>query len=242
MKIRWVAIAILSAGLNLTFSASGRSQSLNETLQNAICAQDWRGALQTLQEIERVAPEHASRLTTYRSRLQNLAARGVYRPEWNCSGGTLPANTTSAVTETAVTETAPPPVRSGVFRVPIKDIRGGTPVIDVIFNGTETFEMLFDTGATTTLILPSMAAKLGLETLGNAEATVADGRTNKVNIARVNSLSVGDLELNDVTVTFDPRADEASLEGMGLLGQNVFQNYDVLLKQNEIEFRERVAE
>lgn len=234
MKIRWVAIAILTAGLNLIFSASGRSQSLNEALQNAICAQDWRGALQTMQEIERVAPEHASRLLAYRSRLQNLAARGIYRPEWDCSGGSLPASTAPSLPEAATQSS-----QSGVFRVPIKDIRGGTPVVDVTFNGTETFEMLFDTGATTTLILPSMAAKLELETLGNAEATVADGRTNKVNIARVNSLAVGDLELNDITVTFDPRADEASLEGMGLLGQNVFQNYDVLLKQNEIEFRER---
>ncbi|MEM9538650.1 MAG: retropepsin-like aspartic protease [Cyanobacteria bacterium P01_E01_bin.42] len=237
MKIRFVAIALLSAGFNLVFSASGRSQSLNEMLQNAICAQDWRGALQTLQEIERIAPEHASRLTTYRSRLQDLAARGIYRPEWDCSGGGFPASTTPSLPTAAA-----PSSQSGVFRIPIKDIRGGTPVIDVTFNGTETFEMLFDTGATTTLILPSMAAKLGLETLGNADATVADGRTSKVNISRVNSLQVGNLELNDVTVTFDPGADEAGLEGMGLLGQNVFQNYDVLLKQDEIELYERGAE
>ena len=231
MKARLVAIACLSSGLNLIFSASGRSQSLNEALENAICAQDWRGALQTIQEIKQVAPEYASQLTAYQSRLQNLAARGVYRPEWDCSGGGLPMSATPSLPANGT--------QAGVFRVPIKETRGGTPVVDVTFNGTETFEMLFDTGATTTLILPSMAEKLGLEILGNAEATVADGRTNTVNVARVNSLAVGDLELNDVTVTFDPRADEASLEGMGLLGQNVFQNYDVSLKENEIEFRER---
>ncbi|MEA5467543.1 retropepsin-like aspartic protease [Spirulina sp. 06S082] len=230
MKFRFAAIALLATGFNLIFSPSGRSQSLNEALNSAICAQDWSRALQTIQEIKQVSPEHAAQLTTYQSRLQNLATRGFYLPGWNCSGGGLP--TASAIAPAQ-------PSTSGVFRVPIKEFRGGTPVVEVTFNGTDTFPMLFDTGATTTLILPSMANKLKLETLGNAEATVADGRTKKVNVARVNSLKVGDLEVNDVTVTFDLRADEASLEGIGLLGQNVFQHYDISLKKEEIEFRER---
>jgi aspartyl protease family protein len=231
MKFRFAAIALLATGFNLIFSPSGRSQSLNEALTSAICAQDWSRALQTIQEIKQVSPEHGSQLTAYQSRLQNLAAQRVYLPGWSCSSGGLP--TASAIAPTQSSST------SGVFRVPIKEFRGGTPVVEVTFNGTETFTMLFDTGATTTLILPSMANKLNLETLSNAEATVADGRTKKVNIARVDSLKVGDLEVNDVTVTFDLSADEASLEGMGLLGQNVFQHYDISLKKDEIEFRER---
>ncbi|MGK7924376.1 MAG: TIGR02281 family clan AA aspartic protease [Spirulina sp.] len=238
MKLRFVAIAFLAAGLNLAFSASSRSQSLNEALQSAICAQDWQGALQTLQEIERIAPEHAARLTTYQSRLQNLAARGVYNPEWDCrGGGSLP---TSPAPAPVAPPSAPIPVSRGrVFRVPIKEVRGGTPVVDVTFNGRETFQMLFDTGATTTMILPSMAARLNLPILDTVDVTVADGRRVKSYVSRLNSLKVGDLQIEDVIVTFSPRSDERSLEGMGLLGQNVFQKYDILLKQDEIELHER---
>ena len=44
------------------------------------------------------------------------------------------------------------PVDTRVFRVPIKRRSGRTPVIDVTFNGGQSFEMIVDTGASKTLI------------------------------------------------------------------------------------------
>ncbi|HEY9836162.1 MAG TPA: aspartyl protease family protein, partial [Vampirovibrionales bacterium] len=62
---------------------------------------------------------------------------------------------------------------SGVFQIPIKRRQGGIPVVDVIFNGTEKFEMLFDTGASATLITPSMASSLNVVPFDKARISTA---------------------------------------------------------------------
>lgn len=63
-----------------------------------------------------------------------------------------------------------------VLQVPIKRREGGTPVIDVTFNGRQTFEMLFDTGASHTAITPQMAKALGVVQDGAALFETAGGR------------------------------------------------------------------
>ena len=61
------------------------------------------------------------------------------------------------------------PVDTGVYRIPIKRRSGNTPIIDVTFNGQKTFEMIFDTGASGTLITQSMANALQLKPSGTLQ-------------------------------------------------------------------------
>jgi hypothetical protein len=128
---------------------------------------------------------------------------------------------------------------SGVFQVTIKSSEGGTPVVDVTFNGSQTFEMLFDTGATGTLITSEMAQALNLESQGTAIVTIADGSQVEVNIGVVQSVQVGNLMVGEIPVGIAAPGAEEGLKNRGLLGQDVYGNYDITIKQDVIEFRPR---
>lgn len=228
MKRPVLAIAALlwAVGLLAPRTSQANSQ-LNQQLSTAICGQNWYQAIQIIQQMKRLAPQAAGRLAAYQSRLQALADRGIYVPDWQCSSGGLPS-----------AEDAAP--ASEVFTIPIVDRRGGIPVVQVTFNGSHTYEMLFDTGASTTFILGSMANEIQPREIAEGFAVVADGRAIPTIIAEVDSLMVGDLTLNNAEVTFDANTEnEANLDGIGLLGQNVYSAYDVLIGEDTIELRQR---
>ncbi|TVQ51492.1 MAG: hypothetical protein EA366_15390 [Spirulina sp. DLM2.Bin59] len=221
MKIRVLAIALLTPVLSIIFPPSSTANGLNQRLQQAICGQNWRQGVNILQEMKQLAPQQAVQLTAYQSRLQVLADRNIFITDWNCANGGLPAATTPAA--------APQ-----VFTIPIIRREGNIPVVEVTFNG-QTFPMLFDTGASTTFILPSMARAIQPEIKGRGMATVADGRNVPTTIAEVATLEVGNLSLSNVVVTFSEDTDELALEGVGLLGQNVYGAYDIAIRENVIE-------
>ncbi|KAF3884443.1 MULTISPECIES: retropepsin-like aspartic protease family protein [Nostocales] len=125
------------------------------------------------------------------------------------------------------------PSDKGVFRIPIKRRMGKTPVVDVTFNGHKTFEMIVDTGASITLITSNMANTLKLKPTGNMQAEIADGSQVKFSLSQVNSIAVGGAVVNNVEVAIAPKA------GIGLLGHNFFDNYDVKILGNVIEFSRR---
>jgi len=237
MKLRALALALPLLCGSLAVAPPARAQHyLNEALNQAICAQDWFQAIVVLEEIKRQLPARAAQLTVYQSQLQNLADRNVFVPSWSCAGGGLPsAQATPAAEPEEPIAIAP----AGTFRIPIKRRLAGIPVVDVTFNGSSTFEMLFDTGASVTKILPSMAQELALQTEGTIRTTVADGRAIDSNLGRLQSLQIGDLVVNDVAVTFANGTNEENLNGLGLLGQNVFGNYDVTIGEEFIELRIR---
>lgn len=130
---------------------------------------------------------------------------------------------------------------SGVFEIPIKRRQGGIPVVDVLFNGTEKFEMLFDTGASATLITPTMARNLNVVPFDKARIATASASEVEVDVARVSKIQVGDATLEELLVTIAPPEVEGGLQGMGLLGQNFFGSYDITIKENIIELRTRAA-
>lgn len=129
---------------------------------------------------------------------------------------------------------------SGVFQIPIKRRQGGIPVVDVIFNGTEKFEMLFDTGASATLITPTMARNLNVVPFDKARIATASSSEVEVDVGRVSKIQVGDATLEELLVTIAPEV-EGGLQGMGLLGQNFFGSYDITIKENIIDLRTRAA-
>jgi predicted aspartyl protease len=144
---------------------------------------------------------------------------------------------------TAQQKAAPPPkpqpplspaANKAFFKAPIKRLRGGTPVIEVTFNGNQKFEMLLDTGASGTLLTPPMAYALGLKPVGVTNGTVADGATVQLPVAYVKSMEIDGRVMKKVLVAIAPASKE-----IGLLGQDFFEGYDITIKQDLIEFRRR---
>lgn len=122
----------------------------------------------------------------------------------------------------------------GLFQVPIKRRVGNIPVIEVTFNGNQTFDMLLDTGASGTVITPPMANQLQVRPHDAIRVNTPSSRNVLFRVARVTSVEVGGLIINNP---------EVAISGpelpMGLLGQNFFGNHDITIKENVIEFRSR---
>ena len=129
--------------------------------------------------------------------------------------------------------TQPPANPSGnqkVFQAKIKRRAGGTPVIDVVFNGNKTFEMIVDTGASGTLITQRMATALGVKPVRTERAGIADGSVVEFPIGRVQSMGVGGALIKNVEVAIAKQME------IGLLGHDFFGNYDVKIKKDVVEF------
>ncbi|BAY27536.1 hypothetical protein NIES2100_73610 [Calothrix sp. NIES-2100] len=125
------------------------------------------------------------------------------------------------------------PIDSRVFRVPIKRRMGKTPVLDVTFNQEQTFEMILDTGASSTLITLKMANALKLQPTGKINAQIADGTEVQFVTSKVNYITVGSAVANNIEVAIAPKA------AIGLLGHDFFDNYDIKILETEVEFRHR---
>jgi predicted aspartyl protease len=121
-----------------------------------------------------------------------------------------------------------------VFTAPIKRRQRGTPVIDVTFNGTQTFEMVVDTGASGTVITQAMAKSLNIVPNGTVTANTASAKGITFRTGTVESIAVDGAVERKVRVAIGG----AELE-MGLLGQDFFSQYDVSLKQDVVEFHRR---
>ena len=121
-----------------------------------------------------------------------------------------------------------------VFTIPIKRRSGRTPVVEVTFNGQQTFEMIIDTGASGTVITQAMAESLGVVPEGEVIADTASARGIRFRTGRVQSIAVEGVEARNVRVAIgSPELD------MGLLGQDFYENYDIWIKKNVIEFHRR---
>ncbi|SRR5579883_487112 len=119
-----------------------------------------------------------------------------------------------------------------VFIVPIKRRVGGTPIIEVTFNGDQQFEMILDTGASGTVINQKMADALGVIPVGKAKANTASSKAVEFPIGYIDSIEVGGARVNQIAVAIAG----SDLE-TGLLGHDFFGNYDLTIKRDVIEFR-----
>ncbi len=133
---------------------------------------------------------------------------------------------------------SPPPVlprHNEVFIAPIKRRLGGTPIIEVTFNGTQRFEMIVDTGASGSVITQKIAAALGVVTVGKAKANTASAKAVEFPIGYLDSMEAGGMIVNKVPVAIAGTELET-----GLLGHDFFGNYDLTIKRNVVEFRPQV--
>ncbi|NET30610.1 MAG: hypothetical protein F6K19_01225 [Cyanothece sp. SIO1E1] len=126
------------------------------------------------------------------------------------------------------------PNRPGVYQAQILRRIGGTPVIEVTFNGNQTFEMIVDTGASGTLITQEMANKLGVQPVGDAKISTASANDVRFPLGYVDSVAVNGVVAQNVLVAIaNPELQ------VGLLGQDFFGRYDLTIRENTIEFSER---
>jgi len=128
----------------------------------------------------------------------------------------------------------PPPKNSsitqGSFLIPIKRRVGGIPIVEVVFNGVHRYEMLFDTGASSVVLTDNMAQVIGVKKERSVAANTAGGPA-KAYLGQVKSAQAGNLNLNNLVVGISPQL----AGGLGLLGQNFFRGYDVIIRKNQIE-------
>lgn len=94
MKLKVLTTIILLSAMELVqlaaASPSFSQNDLNAQLQESLCAQNWGRALQTIDQMKKVAGrEYASQLTLYRGRIEVLARENARVPGWTegCAGG-----------------------------------------------------------------------------------------------------------------------------------------------------------
>ncbi|TAD75954.1 MAG: hypothetical protein EA001_12955 [Oscillatoriales cyanobacterium] len=119
-----------------------------------------------------------------------------------------------------------------VAQAPIIGRLSGIPVIEVKFNG-RSFPMMLDTGASSTVVTRRMASALGLQPHDKVTVTTPSDRAVQFEVARVDSVQVDRLVLNNLEVAIAPTME------VGLLGQNFFGAYDVTIRSNQVEFHAR---
>jgi aspartyl protease family protein len=106
--------------------------------------------------------------------------------------------------------------------------------VEVVFNGVHRYEMLFDTGASSVVLTAEMARVMGVKKERSVAANTAGGMTEAY-LGQVKSAQAGNLKLNNLVVGISPQL----VGGLGLLGQNFFSGYDVIIRKNQIELHPR---
>lgn len=129
-------------------------------------------------------------------------------------------------------DSAPTPSNPDIFEIPIKRREANIAVIEVVFNNQHPFEMLLDTGASGTAVTAEMAEVLQVQVEGTTLVSTAGG-VIQAGVGQVNSIAAGGITIQNVDVVVVPNLP------IGLLGQDFFGNYDLVIKQNSIEFHVR---
>jgi predicted aspartyl protease len=148
-----------------------------------------------------------------------------------------PAPVAAAAPQIVPQTTVPPASQadgSRTFFAPIIRREGNTPVVRVMFNANQSFDMIVDTGASGTVITRPMASALKVVAVAEANVDTASAKGVTFPLGYVKSIQVGGVTANNVLVAVaGPELD------IGLLGHDFFGHYDVTIRQNAVEFRER---
>ena len=203
------AIDIATGAVNVSKSAVSREDW-------SLAASHWQAAIKLLKVVPPASRQYKTaqkKLTEYQSYLADAKLRATPPQSKPCSGETNP----------------------DFFSIPINGRIGGTPIVEVTFNDRK-FDMLFDTGASKSLITLSMAASLRLIPTQIISVRIANGSVVILPVAQVKSQEIDGRFKIDVPVAVAPAEAE-----FGLLGQDFYKGYDVSIKENVIEFHRRAS-
>ncbi|MGI0487461.1 retropepsin-like aspartic protease family protein [Pantanalinema rosaneae CENA516] len=214
--------------LNKAESAVNISQAAQSQDDWTLVVDRWQQAVDLIKAVPPSSPYRAmakTKLMEYQRNLQYAKQQAA-----KAGSGTVAFNPGLPNMEV---RNAPTAGAGRVFQVPIKRRAGGTPVVDVTFNGSKTYEMIVDTGASATVITDVMAAELGVKVVGSAKFSTANG-VAEVPLGYIDSINVGGATIKDVVVSIN-----STLGNFGLLGHDFFGDFDITVKEDVVEFRKR---
>ncbi len=204
-------------------SAKAISQSAAAKEDWLLVADNWQSSVEILKSIDptspqfnlaaKILPEYEQQLATAKQKADTFISKPVQN-----------ITSTSQVTSSSSLDT---------FTIPIQKKLGGVPLIEVTFNDNHQVQMLLDTGASNTLVTAAIATQLQLQPNGTAQAKTANGTVN-FQVASVNKIRFGAGEVKNVRVALG----QNDLP-YGLLGHDVYDGYDITIKESSIEFRKR---
>ncbi|MEH2180656.1 MAG: retropepsin-like aspartic protease [Nostoc sp.] len=243
--------SLFEMGRDKAVGAWSISQSAQSPDDWKLVASQYQEAIALMQRVRRQSPEFAiaqTKITEYRRQVKYAQQQANPRPvavkvpqkvvvvvphRETIPKFTLPPRETKPLSpEPGLPSSAVVIPDEAVFTAPIKRRIGGTPIVEVTFNGQQQFEMIVDTGASGTVITQGMADALGIVTVGKAKANTASSRAVEFPVGYVNSMAVGGVIVKKIPVAIAGGELET-----GLLGHDFFGNYDVTIKRNVIEFR-----
>ncbi len=117
--------------------------------------------------------------------------------------------------------------------VQIKSFLRHMPVVEVLFDGVASFDMVIDRNATHSIITKEMAARLKIEPVSYRYVYLIDGTPMELYVGRLRSVKIGGTIITDVYVAIAPDKETA------VLGKNCFSAYSVRISGNEITFLRR---
>ncbi|MDJ1180466.1 retropepsin-like aspartic protease [Roseofilum sp. BLCC_M91] len=225
----------LQRALDKAYGAASIAQSAASPGDWQLVARQWQQAIALLQQIPPQSPNHTLAQQKINEYQQNL----TYAQTQTQTVSPSPSPSPEIIAVKPITPIQPVQQRSstvkpGAIQTPIKRREAGTPVIDVVFNQTRTFEMIVDTGATGVVITQKMAQSLDLPIIGSAQMDTASAKGVTVPIGLVESIAVKGVVVHNLPVII-----AGSQLEIGLLGHDFFGDYDLILRQDRIEFQPR---
>jgi predicted aspartyl protease len=100
----------------------------------------------------------------------------------------------------------------GAIMIPVK-ILAGHAIVPVTFNNSVTANLMVDTGASRTMVSKRVARDLRLSSMGSGTGYGVGGRVT-VSIARVESVKVGEVEIQNMPVSIHDFSPDPSYEGL----------------------------
>ncbi|TVQ11054.1 MAG: hypothetical protein EA368_06345 [Leptolyngbya sp. DLM2.Bin27] len=214
------AVDTFRDAVNRATSAVAIGQSAQSRADWELAASRWQQAIALMEQVPTDSPNRAQAQVKAQEYRQHLAAA-----QRRATDNIVPA----AAPEPA----AVPDLPTGLAaQIPIQRRQGGTPVIGVTLgggSGSQTFPMLFDTGATGTLITADMARAVGVTVVGETRARIADGSVVTLPVGLVN-IELGGLRREQVKVAIGG--------SYGLLGQDIYGQYGIAIGSHMIHLHE----
>lgn len=214
--------------LNTAASARSIGDSALSQEDWALVADQWQAAITLLKSIPKSSSNYklaAQILPQYQQNLANARQKSV-----NFKAKAVPGQ---APIPPAALETGVAVDRSRSFTIPIIKKLDGVPIIEVTINGQERFQMMLDTGASKTLLTKGAKQKLALQAIGSTAASTANGKANFETVA-LDSIQFGAGVTSNLSVAV--ANDNMSY---GLLGHDVYQGYDITLREDTVLFEKR---
>ncbi|MFP4099385.1 retroviral-like aspartic protease family protein [Coleofasciculus sp.] len=242
-----IATELYKQALDTAYSAATISQSAQSADDWQLVSSRWQEAISLLESVPSSSPTYAiaqSKIAEYKRNL-NIAQQQATRPRLpdpeplSVATKTVTKSPDSSDADGANPAISEKPLQENIetpkiVKAQILQRIGRTPVIEVTFNGEQTFNMVIDTGASGTVITQAMAQRLGVVPEGEITADTASAKGVKFAIGQVKSIAVGEAIQQNIKVAIGG----ADLD-VGLLGQDFYSHYDVVIRENVVEFHHR---